>query len=295
MTTTTPSETNREVSLPQGAIRYRESGRGPTILFVHGLLVNHTLWDGVVDRLAAGHRCIAPDLPMGSHSVAMDPAADLSPPGMAKLIADFIEALELDDVTLVANDTGGAISQLVITEHPRRIGRIVLTNCDAFENFLPPAFRPLQWLAKVPGALAAALQPLRIRAVRPSPLGFGLLTKRRVPDAVLESWSRPCLDDPAVRRDAIKLLRSISPRYTLEAAEKLRDFERPALLAWAPADRFFKLAYAERLRDAFADGRLETIDDALTFVSMDQPQRLAGLIERFAGEHSGPPANSASG
>ncbi len=296
---TTPTETNREVSLPQGTIHYHEAGApsraqaGPAVVFMHGLLVNHTLWDGVVERLSATHRCIAPDMPLGSHSEAMPADADMTPAGVARLLTDFIAALDLDDVTLVANDTGGAIAQIAITQNPERIGRIVLTNCDAYENFLPPAFRPLQWLAKIPGALATAAQPLRIKAVRPSPLGFGLLTSRRVPDAVLESWSRPVLDDPAVRRDAIKLLRAIKPSYTLEAAEKLGDFPGPALLAWAPEDRFFKISYAERLRDEFADGRLERIEDSRTFVSIDQPGRLAELVGEFVGSSHGAVAGKA--
>jgi pimeloyl-ACP methyl ester carboxylesterase len=222
----------------------------------------------------------------------MERDADLTPGGIANLIADFIEALELEDVTLVANDTGGALSQITITTRPERIGRIVLTNCDAYENFLPLAFRPLQWLAKIPGALALAAQPLRIKAVRPSPLGFGLLTKSRVPDSVLESWSRPVLSDRAVRRDAIKLLKTIHPRYTLEAAEKLGAFPGPALLAWAPEDRFFKISFAEKLLGEFADGRLEQIEDARTFVMQDQPERLAELIGGFAGAGAGATAVS---
>jgi pimeloyl-ACP methyl ester carboxylesterase len=296
MTATSPTETNRSVSLPQGTIHYRETGPadGPVLVFVHGLLVNHTLWDGVVAGLDGTHRCIAPDLPLGSHSEAMERDADLTPGGVANLIADFIEELELDDVTLVANDTGGALSQIAITTRPERIGRIVLTNCDAYENFLPLAFRPLQWLAKIPGALALAAQPLRIKAVRPSPLGFGLLTKGRVPDAVLESWSRPVLADRAVRRDAIKLLKTIHPRYTLEAAEKLGAFPGPALLAWAPEDRFFKIAFAEKLLGEFADGRLEKIADARTFVMQDQPERVAELIGEFAGSPA-PVAAEAAG
>jgi pimeloyl-ACP methyl ester carboxylesterase len=288
-TTQTPTETNRSASLEQGTVHYRETGPadGPVLVFVHGLLVNHTLWDGVVARLDDTHRCIAPDLPLGSHSEAMERDADLTPGGIAKLIADFLEALDLQDVTLVANDTGGALSQIAITTRPERIGRVVLTNCDAYEHFLPLAFRPLQWLAKIPGALTLATQPLRIKAVRPSPLGFGLLTKGRVPDAVLESWSRPVLTDRAVRRDAIKLLKTIHPRYTLEAAEKLGAFPGPALLAWAPEDRFFKIAWAEKLCDEFADGRLERIEGARTFVMQDQPERLAELVGEFADAGAG--------
>jgi pimeloyl-ACP methyl ester carboxylesterase len=209
---------------------------------------------------------------------------------VARILADFMSALELEDVTLVGNDTGGAISQLVAANHPERLGRLVLTPCDAYENFLPPFFRPLQYAAKVPGLLTALIQPVRIRAMQRGPLGFGLLMS---PDAidpdVLDSWVRPYLNDPGVRRDTIKFLRSISNRYTLEAAEKLRRFDRPTLIAWAPEDRFFKLRDAERLAAEMPNARLVRIENSRTFVSEDQPERLAEEIATFIGETTKPP------
>jgi pimeloyl-ACP methyl ester carboxylesterase len=274
----------QEVSLPQGTIRYRDSGKGEPIVFVHGLLVNGSLWRKVVPLLEPDFRCIVPDLPLGSHSEAMDPQADLSPPGLAQIIDQFAAALGLDRVTLVANDTGGAISQITAANHPERLSRLVLTNCDAFENFLPPFFRPLQWAAKVPGMLTAAMQGTRIAALRRSPLGFGWLIKHDPGGAPLEEWVRPYLGDRAIRRDTIKVLRGIDPKFTFEAAEKLRSFERPALLAWASEDRFFKLSYAERLAEAIPGARLEPIEDSYTFVSEDQPERLAELIRGFVRE-----------
>lgn len=288
MTTDTAPPSNR-VDLEQGPVSYREQGAGRPIVFVHGLLVNSLLWRKVIAELEGEFRCIAPDLPLGSHSNAMRADADLTPPGLARIVEDFIAALELEDVTLVGNDTGGAVCQLVVTRHPGRLGRLVLTNCDAFENFLPPAFRPLQWLARVPGALTAALQPMRIRPLRRSPLGFGLLTRRAVDHDVLEAWIRPSLSDAGVRRDAIKVLRGIDSRYTMEAAEQLRDFDRPALLAWAVEDRFFKIGFAERLAACLADARLERIEDSRTFVPEDQPERLAELIRAFESAPATPP------
>lgn len=273
----------RETSLPQGTIRYRDSGTGPPIVFVHGLLVDGTLWRKVVPHLEGSFRCIVPDLPLGSHRIPLAPEADRTPPGVARLLADFLAALELEEVTLVGNDTGGALCQMVAADHPERLGRLVLTPCDAYENFLPPAFRPLQWIARVPGLPTVLLQPLRLSAIRRSPLGFGLLIKNPDP-AVLEGWSRPVLEDAAVRRDVVGFLRAIDPRQTLEAAEKLERFDKPTLIAWAPEDRFFKLRFAERLAAAIPDARLERIEDSRTFVSEDQPERLAELIAAFAGE-----------
>jgi pimeloyl-ACP methyl ester carboxylesterase len=273
-----------EVKLPQGPISYRESGEGPPIVFVHGLLVDGRLWRKVTPLLEDSFRCIVPDLPLGSHRTPMNPDADLSPPGLARLIADFLEALELEDVVLVANDTGGAISQITAANHPERIGRLVLTNCDAFDNFLPPAFRPLQWAAHVPPVLNGVMQGMRFARMRRLPNAFGWLIKRDFDDAPTREWVEPFLTDRAIRRDTVKVLKGIDPRYTIEAAEKLRNFDRPALLAWAVEDRFFKVAYAERLAATINGATLERIDDSYTFVSEDQPERLAELIARFARE-----------
>lgn len=277
-------EPEHAINLPQGTIRYRDTGQGTPIVFVHGLLVNGLLWRKVTPLLEGEFRCIVPDWPLGSHSDPLASGADRSPRGVANLIADFLEALDLEGVILVANDTGGAIAQLVATERPERIGRLVLTPCDAYENFLPLAFRHLQWLARVPGALPLVFQGMRVGALRRSPLGFGLLTRRPIPDEILQRWVRPFLGSPGVRRDTIGLLRAIDTRDTLGAAERLRDFERPTLIAWAREDRFFKLRFAERLAQAIPDCRLETIEDSYTFVSEDQPERLAELLGAFARE-----------
>ncbi len=271
-----------EVKLAQGTIRYRESGSGPPIVFAHGLLVDGRLWRKVTPLLDERFRCIVPDLPLGSHTAAMEPGADLSPPGLARILHGFFEALALDDVTLVANDTGGAIAQITAANHPERIGRLLLTNCDAFENFLPPAFRPLQWAARVPGMLTGVMQGMRFAPMRRLPLAYGSLIKRDFAAAPTRAWVDPFLSDRAIRRDTVKVLREIDPKYTFEAAEKLRRFDRPTLLAWAVEDRFFKLSFAERLAETIREARLERIEDSYTFVSEDQPERLADLIEAFA-------------
>ena len=220
MATTQPEL--KAVELDAGRIHYRESGSGPAIVFAHGLLVDGTLWRKVTPLLADRFRCVVPDLPLGSHREPMRPDADLTPPGVARILADFLASLDLQDVTLVGNDTGGAISQIVAANHPERLGRLVLTPCDAYENFLPPFFRPLQYAARVPGLLTALVQPMRLRVLQRGPLGFGLLIS---PDAiepdVLDSWIRPFLSDGGIRRDTVEFLRSISNRYTLEAAEEV--------------------------------------------------------------------------
>jgi pimeloyl-ACP methyl ester carboxylesterase len=282
----------REIDLSAGRIRYTDTGSGEPILFVHGLLASGALWAPVVPRLDPDFRCIVPELPLGAHQYPMKPDAELSPRSVARMLAELIEKLDLDGVTVVGNDTGGAISQLLVTEHPDRIARLVLTPSDAFEHFFPPAFRPMQWLSHIPGGLAAALQPMRIAAIRNSPLGFGWLSKRGIPNELAETALSSYFGNRAIRRDVERFVRAVNNKDTLAAAERLRDFDRPVLLAWAPEDKYFKVKLAERLMERLSQGRLELIDDSYTFVPLDQPERLATLIREFV--HSTSPANAAS-
>jgi pimeloyl-ACP methyl ester carboxylesterase len=273
-----------EIELTSGTIRYRDTGSGPTIVFVHGLLVDGTLWRKVVAQLEDRFRCVVPDLPLGSQTVAMKPDADLSPPGLARAIGEFLEKLDLRDVTLVANDTGGALTQILLASGDTdRIARVVLTPCDSFDNFFPPLFRPLKYLARVPGAVNGVIQGMRAPAMRRLPMAYGWLTKRRVPNEVTAGWVRPCQTDKGVRRDTAKLLTGVDSKYTIEAAEQLHTFPRPVLLAWAPEDRFFPIEHAHRLAGLFPDARVEEIPDSYSFVSEDQPDRTAQLIAGFAG------------
>jgi pimeloyl-ACP methyl ester carboxylesterase len=276
----------KELKLPQGTIRYREVGDPslPPAVFVHGLLVNGLLWRKVVPKLSGQLRCIVPDWPLGSHELPLAPGADATPGGVAKLIADVLAALELDDVTLVGNDSGGALCQLVVTRFPERIGRLVLTPCDAYENFLPPLFRYLQWLARVPGGPVVGMQMLRVPLLRRLPIAYGWLAKHPLERAVQDAWVAPILRDAGIRRDTTAFLRGIDKRDTLAAAERFGAFERPVLLAWAADERVFPLRYAERMAAAFPHARLELIPDARTFVPEDQPERLAALIADFVRE-----------
>ena len=269
-----------EVTLEQGTIRYRDEGSGPPIVFVHGALVDGTLWSPVVQRLAGQARCIVPDLPLGSHRVPMRRDADLSPSSLARLIAGLLEALDLHGVSLVGNDTGGALCQLVVTRHPERLGALVLTDCDAFDNFPPKAFRTLTVAART-RTLTAAMQPMRLRAARRLPLAFGRLTKHRVPDEVLDGWVEPFLEDRGVRRDTRRFLAALDPGALLDNSARLAGFGGPVLLAWAREDPFFPVAHAHRLAAIFPDARVVEIDDARAFVSLDQPERLAQLIGDF--------------
>jgi pimeloyl-ACP methyl ester carboxylesterase len=271
-----------EITLSQGTIEYRDEGAGPPVVLIHGLLVGGNVWDRTLPALSAGARCIVPTLPLGSHSRPMNADADLSPSGLASLIAELLERLELDDVTLVGNDTGGALCQLVVAAHPERIGRLALTNCDAFENFPPPAFRALiKGLGRVPGAVASLGVLGTLRPMRRAAMSLAPLTVEPVPDALLKSWVAP-LRTRAIRRDLVKVLRGISPECTIEAAKRLPEFGRPVLIVWGTSDPFFPLADAKRLAALFPDARLETIASARAFVQMDTPERLARLVLSLA-------------
>jgi pimeloyl-ACP methyl ester carboxylesterase len=268
-----------QVELPQGPIVYRDLGEGEPLLFVHGLLVDGRLWSDVPDRLSSQFRCLVPDWPMGSHRLALNEDADLSPPGMAAIIAAFCDSLGLERVTVVGNDTGGAISQIFTGIHPDRVERLLLTNCDMLDVFPPFPFNFMPPLARLPGGMAAMAVPFRIGAVRRAT--YDMLVKHPIAPELPDSWLEPVSTDPAIKRDAAKFTGGVHKRHTLEAAERLRSFERPVRFMWAPEDRFFKLAKAQQLAAMVPDSRIETVDDAKTFVPLDQPQRVAELIAEF--------------
>lgn len=272
--------------LPAGQIRYRERGEGSPVVFVHGVFANADLWREVVPTVAdAGFRTIAPDWPLGGHELPM-PRADLDPQGVASIIADFLAALDLHDVTLVANDTGGGITQILMGRLPERVGRVVLTPSDSFERFFPPAIAFLPPLARVPGAVWAIVQTLRVRATHRLPFVFGLVTKRPIPAEVVDSFLGPSRRSAAIRDDLRRFLRSVHKKHTLAAARQLPKFTKPVLLAWASEDRLFPIGLAERLAAALPDATLTTIDDSYTFVPVDRPEPLARLIVDFATTHA---------
>jgi pimeloyl-ACP methyl ester carboxylesterase len=277
---TSMTNERKEVQLAAGTIRYREAGEGKPIVFVHGYLVDGRLWDGVVDRLSDRFRCLAPDWPLAAHRVAMDPNADLSPPGLAKLIADFLGRHELEDVTVVGNDSGGAISQILVANHPERIGRLALTNCDTHENFPPGMFKAMPPLAKLPGGMFVLSAPFRIGAV--ARRAFAPFARTKIPDELVASWMEPATKNRAVMRDAKKVTAGMNKRHTLAAAARLRNSDLPIRLLWAPGDKYFPISYAERLAGEVPNAEIVRIADAKTFVPLDQPERVAEEIADFA-------------
>ena len=265
------------VQLPQGPVQYRDMGEGPTLLFVHGFLVNGEMWRKVYKPLSRHFRCIVPTLPLGGHTLPMRKDADLSPPGVAQLIDDFMVALELEEVTIIACDTGGAFTQLLAVHHPERVSRLVLTNCDAFEHFVPPILRPFITLFRTPGGASFFGLTLRLRFVQK--LLYALLAHARLEPHIAESYFGGFIRKREIRRDAKKVALGVSNRYTLDAAERFSEFRKPVLVVWGQDDRLF--VFGERLANAFPDARLERVANSKTFVSEDQPEILAESIRLF--------------
>ncbi|ORV86020.1 alpha/beta hydrolase [Mycobacterium interjectum] len=271
-----------QLALRQATIEYQEFGPQDSphapVLFVHGILVDGRLWREVVEGLSRrGFRCIVPTLPLGSHTIPVHDATALSLPGVAELINDLIVALDLADVTLVGSDTGGGLCQLVVDAHPDRIGRLLLTNCDAFDKCPPFPFDIAFRLLRGPISIKALCTQMRWRALRHSPLGFGLLINRPDPDLTL-AWLRPCLNDSRICRDLAALLRQVAAFDLTDVATRLPLFTKPVALVWGQEDRCFTPGLGRRLAGLFSNGKLIEVPDARTFVSLDQPHAVIDAI-----------------
>lgn len=270
------------VDIHAGALDYDTTGpaTGRPVVFVHGLTMSASLWGPLSARLSAqGLRCIAPTWPLGAHRTAMRHREDVTLPGIAAMVDELLAALDLDDVILVGNDTGGVVSQLVAVHHPRRLGALVLTSCDAFEHFPPPILNPLILAAKTRVTFRAAVQPLRTAFARKR--AFGALSHHDIDDLVA-AWVKPSVEDAAIAEDLRHLTRSLDQRTTLDVGARLGEFTRPALVAWSADDAFFPVEDGKRLADALPNARLEIIEGARTFSMLDKAEELAELLTEFA-------------
>jgi pimeloyl-ACP methyl ester carboxylesterase len=272
-----------EIELRAGTIEYQDTGGdGPVVVLLHGLAMDGSLWRHVVRELGDGYRCVVPTLPLGGHRLPMHPDADLSPHGIAGLEAEFLDALDLRQVTLVGNDSG--LFLLAAAQHPQRIAGLVVSSCEAFDNF-PPGLpgRAVALAGRLPGGLNTMVQPLRVRALRRLPTVWGWMAKRPIPPAITDAWLHPLLTQPAVRRDLAKYLRASAkdPDVLVAAAEGLRGFERPALVAWAAEDRVMPPAHGRRLAELLPHGQLLEIPDSYTLIPEDQPAALARAVSQL--------------
>jgi pimeloyl-ACP methyl ester carboxylesterase len=274
-----------QMALSSATIEYTDSGgAGPVLVLLHGLMMDAALWDAVIEDLSADHRCVAPTLPLGAHQIPVRRDADVSLSAIARLVTEFVDELDLGDVTLVGNDTGGALVQLVMAggDAPR-VARAVLASCEAFDNF-PAGLtgKTLVMSGRLPPTLFGLfMQQLRVRAVRRLPIAYGWLTKRG--DATTARWIRPVLASREIRWDTVRLLRAASAdkRALASAAGALPGFTRPVLVAWAREDRVMPPEHGRRLAETLPDARLAEVDDSYTLIPLDQPAKLAQLIREF--------------
>ncbi|HEX9765427.1 MAG TPA: alpha/beta fold hydrolase [Nitriliruptorales bacterium] len=274
----------RVAEVAAGRIHARETGAGPTLVFVSGFVVNGDLWREVVPLLADRYRCVTVELPTGAHAEAVDRDWPLDAPGMGRILGDVLEALDLDAVTIVANDSGCAHTQALITsDHPAntRVSRIVFTSGDFFDHFPPPLFKLLVWLSRIPGGTAAAMASMRWRWARHLPISYGWTQHGHLADDLAASFLDPARRDRAVFADVKRHLLAFDTRDTNRFAESFGDVDNPVLFAWGADDRLFPLENFERAAALFPDARVEVVEGAMTFVPLDQPQRLAEVVADF--------------
>ncbi len=272
------------VTLPKAAIEFRESGPNdsalPPVVFVHGALVDSRLWDAVATDLAArGFRCVQPDLPLGAHRIPVQDRAALTPRGVAEMVHQFLVELDLHDVTLVGNDTGGGICQFLIDAHPERIGRLVLTNCDAFDKFPPFPFNAVFAAMRSRITTSALMAPMGITALRHSPLGFGLLAKDLDP-VLTASWLAPARTDRRIAGDFAALARGIGRTDLTDTAPRLHRFTKPVTIVWGTDDRCFTPDLGRRLAALFPNSTVIDVPGATTFVPLDAPEAVTAAIRQ---------------
>jgi pimeloyl-ACP methyl ester carboxylesterase len=271
------------VDLPIGPVDYREFGPAtpdkPVAVFVHGFLVNGTLWDPVAEQLAAeGVRCIVPDWPLGAHRRPANPDVELSPIAVADAVISLLDALDLQDVVLVGNDTGGGLCQLALRGDTRRVRGLVLTNCDAFEQFPPRYFVPLFVMARSQAAVWTLAQLTRLTAIRHSALGFGPLLNRPLSVSLTRGWIQPVLESQAIRRDVTRFARGMRRTELIHAATWLGEFNRPVRLVWGTRDKHFTIELGRRLAGAFPLADIDEVADATTFVPIDRPAAVVSAV-----------------
>lgn len=272
----------KELSIGKNRIRYRDLGSGQAVVFLHGALANSHTWRKIAANMSHHFRCIMPDLPLGGHTLPFDPDTDLSPPGIAQVIDQFIDALGLDQVVLVGCDTGGAYAQIYSALHPEKIARLVLVNCDALDVFPPRQFASLPKAVKIPGYLLAMSALFRCRPFLKTSMALGLLSHALSEQEIHCLYVKSFIESSGVRRDFGKVARGWSAQHTLQAAAALSRFDKPVLLLWGSDDqRLFPIQLGRRLAAVFPQSRFETIDNALSLVQEDQPERFCALLLDF--------------
>lgn len=274
------------IELPQGELKYRAFGptdsAAPPVVFIHPILTDGRLWTPVAERLAEfGVRSYAPDWPLGSHTIPLREEADRSPAGIARMVRDLLAALDLREVTLVGNDTGGALVQYVLDSGEERVARAVLMNCDAFDSFPPFPFTLTLAPLKLEPMVRLMAPSMGWTRLRHSWTGFGLLS-RNLPADLTRSWLVPASSDPGVRRDLVQLMRSLKPSELLDISTRLGEVKVPVTVLWGMDDKAFRPALGRRLAAAFADAEWVEVPGARTLLALDAPDAVADAIVAVA-------------
>jgi pimeloyl-ACP methyl ester carboxylesterase len=254
------------------------------VLLVHGLLVDSTLWDRVVPGLAAGHRVIRPDLPIGAHPIPAERRDRIGPEDLADALADLLDALGVERVTVAGSDTGGALAQIFAARHPDRVRGLVLLSCDSLGHFPPTVLKPLRPILGLPGIVGLSGLLFRSRRVRRGPLGVGMLMRRPLDDALVDGWFDRLAGSAANRRDMGAFFRGCRSKLTRDAAATLARTDLPVLLAWSGDDKFFPASDARRLHAALPTSRLHFVEGARTFAQVDRPDAVLDLVLPFLAE-----------
>ena len=272
----------KSVDVTAGTIEYREEGdpAGPPVVLLHGLLMNDAQWKLALPHLPRGFRYLLPVLPIGGHRIPMRDDADLTLPGMVAIIADFLDALDLTDVTLVVTDWGGPLF-LTDMGHDARVARMVICPCEAFANF-PPGFPgKVTWLAtRTTGTAKLAIKQLRIGWLRRRFFMFGMMAAKPIPQDVMEAWTDPGLADVRIRRDLLKYARTKFDKADLvRATNRLADFGGDVLVLWS-RNRVMPVVHAKALAE-LTGGTTRYIDDAKVLIMLDRPEQTAAAIGEF--------------
>jgi pimeloyl-ACP methyl ester carboxylesterase len=266
----------------EGPFSYVEVGEGPPALFVHGVFLNGYLWHDVLDGVRDLRRCIAVDLPAHGATPATD---DLSVAGLAAWLVGACDALGLDTVDVVANDTGGAVAQVFAARHPQRVRTLTLTNCDTADNLPPAAFQAVVDLARG-GQLAPAVQGLAADpelARSPAGLGSGYQHPERLPDEAIAAYLAP-FAEPDRARDLERCVAALDAGDLRAVQDGLRRLDVPTAIVWGTGDAFFPVGEAHGLRDLIPGAtEVVEVDGATLFVPDERAAELVAPLRRLWG------------
>jgi len=241
----------KTVQTKSGVIAYAEQGKGPVALFVHGVLLNNHLWRHQLAHLADIRRCIAPDL-LAHGATEVTPGGDVSVTANAQMLLQFLDALKIDKVDLVGNDSGGGIAQIFAANYPESVRSLTLTDCDTHDNWPPEAFKPFLAMAAAGGlrdALGAMLADKNVYR-SPGALGPAYEDAGKVSDADIETYLRPLVKTEQRLSDFQRFLAAFDNKHTLAIEGGLKALKAPTQIIWGTDDVYFGVQWGRWLANA---------------------------------------------